>query len=66
MAAVWAHVAGLVGAYQRLGEPFTHQAGDYTVVDVPLYFEAGDMTARVSYDRGGRVAGFFVRQPGSI
>ena len=50
--------------YQGLGEPVAYQAGDYTVVDVPLRFEAAEMTGRVSYDRAGQVAGlFFLNQP---
>jgi hypothetical protein len=57
VAATWAQMAGLVGEYERMGEPFTHQLGDYTAVDVPLEFEAGSMTARVSYDANGKVAG---------
>ncbi|HEY4454766.1 MAG TPA: DUF3887 domain-containing protein [Pseudonocardiaceae bacterium] len=57
VAAIWAQLAGLVGDYERMGEPFTHQLGDYTAVDVPLEFEAGSMTARVSYDAAGKVAG---------
>ena len=42
-----------------MGEAVAHQAGDYTVVDVPLHFEAASLTGRVSYDRAGRVAGLF-------
>lgn len=57
LAAIWAQLAGLVGTYQRMGEPLTHQLGDYTAVDVPMEFEAGALTARVSYDAEGKVAG---------
>lgn len=65
VAAIWAQLAGLVGDYERMGEPFTHQLGDYTAVDVPLEFEAGSMTARVSYDVTGKVAGLrFLPQRG--
>jgi hypothetical protein len=65
VAAIWAQLAGLVGDYERMGEPFTHQLGDYTAVDVPLEFEAGSMTARVSYDTSGKVAGLrFLPQHG--
>jgi hypothetical protein len=59
----WATVIGTVGAYQLAGEPFVRRQGDYTVVDVPLTFEAGDMTGRVSFDGEGRVSGFFVLDP---
>jgi Protein of unknown function (DUF3887) len=59
LAAVWAQVIGLVGVYERRDEPQVFAAGDYAVVDVPLYFEAGMRTARISYDRDGLVAGLF-------
>jgi Protein of unknown function (DUF3887) len=59
LAAVWAQVIGLAGAYQSMGEPVTHQAGDYTVVDVPLFFEAAAQTGRISYTQDGQVAGLF-------
>ena len=46
------------------GEPVVHQAGDYTVADVPLRFEAAELTGRVSFDRDGGVAGlYFLNQP---
>ena len=59
LAAAWAQVVGTAGEYQGMGEPVAHQAGDYTVVDVPLRFEAAELTGRVSYDRAGQVAGLF-------
>ena len=59
LAAAWAQVVGTVGEYEGMGEPVAHQAGDYTVVDVPLRFEAAEMTGQVSYDRDGQVAGLF-------
>ncbi|HEX3752532.1 MAG TPA: DUF3887 domain-containing protein [Streptosporangiaceae bacterium] len=59
LAAAWAQVIGLVGQYERHGEPSVYQAGDFTVVDTPLFFEAGERMGRVSYDRDGRVAGLF-------
>jgi hypothetical protein len=64
LAAAWAQVVGMAGEYQGMGEPAAHQAGDYTVVDVPLRFEAAELTGRVSYDGSGQVAGlFFLNQP---
>jgi hypothetical protein len=59
-AALWARLAGMVGRFERMGAPVVYQAGDLTVVDVPLFFEAGERTGRVSYDRDGKVAGLFV------
>jgi Protein of unknown function (DUF3887) len=64
LAAAWAQVVGTAGGYQGMGEPVAHQAGDYTVVNVPLRFEAAELTGRVSYDRAGQVAGlYFLNQP---
>lgn len=59
LAAAWAQVIGMAGEFERRGEPSAYRAGDYTVVDVPLFFEAGDRTGRVSYDQDARVAGLF-------
>lgn len=63
---VWARVAGLVGRYEGTGEPFAHTVGALTAVDVPLRFEAGDMSARVTLRADGRVAGLFVRPTGPV
>jgi len=61
LASVWAQVVGSVGAFERFGEPVVHAAGDLTVVDVPMHFEAGSGVARVSFRREGTVAGLFLR-----
>ena len=49
----------MVGEFERHGEPSAYRAGDLTVVGVPLFFEAGERTGRVSYDQDARVAGLF-------
>lgn len=58
-----AQVASMVGAYEGMGEPFARAQGEFTVVDVPLRFEAGEMTGRVTYRADGAVAGLFVLRP---
>lgn len=60
-----ATVAGLVGAFEGFGEaaPFVRRIGDYTMVDIPLRYEAGDMKARVTFDADEKVAGFYVLAP---
>jgi hypothetical protein len=63
VADTWTTVVSMVGAYERAGEPFVRRQGGHTVVDVPLAFEAGDMTGRVSFDAAGKVAGLFVLDP---
>lgn len=57
IAAVWAQLAGALGAYERMDAPFARRFGDLSVVDVTLHFEAGEAVGRVSYDRADRVAG---------
>lgn len=59
----WAQVAGSVGRYERAGEPYARSTGDYTVVHMPLSFEAGDRTVLVTYRDDGRVAGLWIRPP---
>lgn len=64
LASAWAQVIGLVGSYQGMsGEPLTRQAGDLTIVDIPLTFEASEMKGRVVYDTQGKVAGLFILNP---
>jgi hypothetical protein len=51
----------MVGRFERMGEPFAHRAGDDTMVEVPLHFEAGDGVGSIRFDRDGRVAGLMLR-----
>ena len=64
--AAWAMLIGTVGAYEGMGEAAARQAGDLTIVDIPMTFESGEMKGRVVYDKQGKVAGLFVLPPGSI
>jgi len=57
----WAHMAGLVGAYEGMGEPLAHRIAENTVVEIPLRFEAGEATGRVVFDEDGKVAGLWMR-----
>jgi hypothetical protein len=66
LAAAWAQVIGLAGQYERHGEPSVYQAGDLTVVDTPLFFEAGERMGRISYRRDGRVAGLLFLPRGLV
>jgi hypothetical protein len=61
LAAGWAHTSGLIGQFERIGAPFARSDGEHTMVDVPLYFEAGDANGRVTFDRDGKVVGLFIR-----
>jgi hypothetical protein len=51
----------MIGRYQGMGEPFAHRAGDHTVVEVPLHFEAGQATGRVIFGDDGKIAGLWLR-----
>lgn len=57
LAAGWARLAGQIGRLEETGRPVVYQAGDFTVADIPLSFEAGERIARVAFDRQGNVAG---------
>ena len=60
---VWAQVASTFGQYERMGEPYLRAASDFTMVQVPLFFEAGELTAQVTFHADGRVAGLWMRPP---
>jgi hypothetical protein len=57
----WAALAGMFGRLERTGEPFARRAGDDTVVDVPLHFEAGDAKGIVRFGGDGKIAGMAIR-----
>jgi Protein of unknown function (DUF3887) len=61
LAAGWARTSGLIGQFERMGVPTARSDGEFTLVDVPLFFEAGDANGRVTFDRHGKVAGLFIR-----
>jgi Protein of unknown function (DUF3887) len=61
LAQAWTGIVSSIGAYEAMGEPFTHQVGSRTVVEVPLRCEAGEITARVVCNGDGKVAGLWFR-----
>ena len=63
LTAAWTQILGLVGGYERMGEPLVRRLGDYTVVDIPLTFDGGQMKGRVSYTTEGQVSGLFIVTP---
>jgi hypothetical protein len=56
-----AHMAGLFGRFEGMGEPLAHRAGDDIVVEIPLHYEAGDAKGIVRFNSDGRVAGLAIR-----
>jgi hypothetical protein len=59
----WAQLIGMFGAYQAMGDVTPVPAGDGTVVDVLLYFEAGEAMAWIRFDRDGQVSGLRLHPP---
>jgi hypothetical protein len=57
LASGWAQMIGMFGDYEAMGEVNPITAGGDTVVDVLLYFEAGEAMLWVRFDRDGKVAG---------
>ena len=64
LALMWTRLTGMIGRLERTGESLAYQAGDLTLVEIPLHFEAAERTARVTYDRDGKVAGLHLLPPG--
>ena len=65
LAGAWALTIARVGRFERAGEPAASALPDGTVVDTPLYFEAGERSLRVTFGPDGTVAGLFIRPAGS-
>jgi hypothetical protein len=63
LAAAWARLAGQIGRLEHTGKPVVYQAGDLTVADIPLSFEAGERTARIAFDCQGKIAGLHFLPP---
>jgi hypothetical protein len=61
----WARTVGMIGSFERMGEALAYPVEGRTVVDIPLYFEAGERTGRVSFDDDAKVVGLFIR-PASV
>lgn len=56
----WAYLAGLAGAYESHGDTDVVRAGDFTVTNTPLAFEAGDFVARVTFRDDRTIAGLYI------
>lgn len=63
MAVTWATVVSGNGAYEGMDAPFVRPIAEYTVVDLPLRFEAGDIVGRVAFGSDGKVSGLFLLRP---
>ena len=63
IADAWAHAASPTGGFERVGEPSARQFGDYTLVETPVTFRAGQGLGRVALDQEGKVAGLSIQYP---
>jgi hypothetical protein len=63
LASGWAHMIGMFGSYEGSGEVSPVLAGDSTVADVLLRFEAGEAMLWVRFDADGKVAGLRLHPP---
>jgi hypothetical protein len=59
----WAQLISMFGSYQAMGQVVPVPAGHGTVVDVLLYFEAGEAMVWVRFDPDGQVAGLRLHPP---
>ncbi|SDT14392.1 Protein of unknown function [Actinoplanes derwentensis] len=60
LAAAWAQIIGLSGAFEQHGEPEAARAGDMTITNTPLTMEAGDYTIRITFRDDRTIAGLFI------
>jgi hypothetical protein len=59
----WTNVTRPGGSFKGMGVPAARQCGSYTVVSVPLTFQAGDATGRAVLGRDGKVTGLALEYP---
>jgi hypothetical protein len=63
LAEAWAYFVGLAGAYEGHGDTDAVRAGDFTITNTPLAFEAGDFVARITFRDDRTIAGLFILNP---
>ncbi|WP_306192674.1 DUF3887 domain-containing protein [Streptomyces sp. MK5] len=56
---VWQKADRERGAFRTMGTPSVRAVSGYTVVDVPMAYERGELLRRVAFNADGQVAGFF-------
>ncbi|WP_170990736.1 DUF3887 domain-containing protein [Herbidospora galbida] len=62
LAAAWAQIVGMSGAFEGRGEPEVTRAGDVTITNTPLALEAGDYTVRIAFRDDRTIAGLHILQ----
>jgi hypothetical protein len=66
LASGWAQMIGMYGSYEARGEIVPVAAGDDTVVDVLLHFEAGEAMLWARFGPDGKVSGLRLHPPGRL
>jgi hypothetical protein len=59
----WAYLAGMAGAYESHGDTEALRAGDFTITNTPLTFEAGNFVARITFRDDQTIAGLYILNP---
>jgi hypothetical protein len=59
----WTRVADSADSFEQMGASSVRQSGDYTLVDVPLTFAAGEAIGQVVFARDDKVAGVALEHP---
>jgi dienelactone hydrolase len=59
----WKEAKVRLGALKKRGEARTEKSKDYDIVYIPCEFEKTSLDLKVSFDRDGKVAGFFFVPP---
>ena len=65
LAEAWAYLAGTAGSFESHGDTEVVRAGDFTVTNTPLAFEAGDFVARITFRDDRTIAGLYILNPGA-
>lgn len=63
LAKTWAHIAGLVGAYESHGDTDVVRTGEFTTTNTPLRFGAGELVARITFRDDRTIAGLYILDP---
>ena len=63
LSAAWSQAQAMAGDFHKFGRPAVRVVGGYTVVDVPMLFDQGEMKGRVALNADGQISGFFILTP---
>jgi hypothetical protein len=61
LGAGWIQTIGMIGNFERMGQPLARPVNEDTVVHIKLYFEAGERLGLVTLDQHGQILGLSIR-----